>query len=589
MSKVETLTQHTESLPRPLSYSNEGVPTNTEPASDKGSLTLGEINRTDPKVCHDPAVTPEGIARLYKTQHKYNMENQDLSTINEYDTLKLDGIEYPLITINDRNIENNEIINMKINYYSFLPTISITVYDYAEHESKIMTTQMSGLIKVIMISPVDKVYKKIILNFRILNASISSTNTKITTYYGEYYVKEFRNVNTMHIWMPIPCPKPITCEQGGHINANTWEMLHAIAEMTGLGFAATKHCKEIPDHVLRHIHTQRFNNYIEQQLSHCGTDIHNIFDAWVDLYGYIVMINVPWVLEEEISNKELTTIASIGQHPTSNDLPDQKPKDCLRVLTNYNLTGVKSNLEIESYRIIVKNESIEDGTLERIYPIKMTDNEKLTKLSALDIQTKQNSIDGSYIEDYNTGKRRPIPKFDFNDDKWTALNGGYDLNTQKRIRTSFFKKLRQSLLYVKLKTINFGLQRGTLLQISIFENNFINKDFMLKNTTRIGRIDAEDYQEDILPLPSYLNQEDIVKDVDAWIPNYKLSGLYYIDGMYFEYNRDNGKIDQTLILIKKGTTSGYLNRHNSMGVPLHKWKEKQTLQQGKLLNEQDLI
>ena len=154
-------------------------------------------------------------------------------------------------------------------------------------------------------------------------------------------------------------------------------------------------------------------NYIEQQLLHCGTDVDNLFDAWVDLYGYIVMVNVPWVLNEEITIKELTTVASIGAHPTSNDIPDQKPKDVQRVLSNYNMMGTKSNLEIESYYTIVKNESVEDGTLERIYPIKLTDKGRLTKLESLDIQTKQNSIDGDHIEDYNTGKRRPIPKFDF--------------------------------------------------------------------------------------------------------------------------------------------------------------------------------
>lgn len=585
MSKAVGLTQHIDSLPEPISHKTEGKPTNVEPEEQQPT---GEINRTDPKVCHDPAIGVEGIARLYSNQNKFNMEDGELSTINQYDSLKIDGIEYPLVTINNRNVENHEIVDMKISYEAFLPTINITVRDEQESEQKIYTTQMSGLIKVVMVSPVDKVYKKILLNFRILNVSFDPNNTHIITYYGEYYVEGFRNVNTMHIWMPTICPAQPNCGQGGHINANTWEMLHKIAELTGLGFAATKKCKEIPDHIVRHIHTQRFNDYIEQQLLHCGTDVDNLFDAWVDLYGYIVMVNVPWVLNEEITIKELTTVASIGAHPTSNDIPDQKPKDVQRVLSNYNMMGTKSNLEIESYYTIVKNESVEDGTLERIYPIKLTDKGRLTKLESLDIQTKQNSIDGDHIEDYNTGKRRPIPKFDFNDDAWTGLSGGYDINTQKRIRTAYFKKLRQSILCVKLKTINFGLQRGTLLNISIYDNDPQNKDFILKNTSRLVRTDT-DVQEDIPPLPTELNQDDLVRDDNAWLPNMKLTGLYYVDGMIFEYKPSTGKIDQTLILIKKGATSGYMNKYNGLGVPEHKYPGKPTLSQGELLVEQEKV
>lgn len=585
MSKAVGLTQHIDSLPEPISHKTEGKPTNVEPEEQQPT---GEINRTDPKVCHDPSISVEGIARLYSNQNKFNMEDDELSTINQYDSLKIDGIEYPLVTINNRNVENHEIVDMKISYEAFLPTINITVRDEQESEQKIYTTQMSGLIKVVMVSPVDKVYKKILLNFRILNVSFDPNNTHIITYYGEYYVEGFRNINTMHIWMPTVCPAQPNCGQGGHINANTWEMLHKIAELTGLGFAATKKCKEIPDHIVRHIHTQRFNDYIEQQLLHCGTDVDNLFDAWIDLYGYIVMVNVPWVLNEEITIKELTTVASIGAHPTSNDIPDQKPKDVQRVLSNYNMMGTKSNLEIESYYTIVKNESVEDGTLERIYPIKLTDKGRLTKLESLDIQTKQNSIDGDHIEDYNTGKRRPIPKFDFNDDAWTGLSGGYDINTQKRIRTAYFKKLRQSILCVKLKTINFGLQRGTLLNISIYDNDPQNKDFILKNTSRLVRTD-NDVQEDIPPLPTELNQDDLVRDDNAWLPNMKLTGLYYIDGMIFEYKPSVGKIDQTLILIKKGATSGYMNKYNGLGVPEHKYPGKPTLSQGELLVEQEKV
>ena len=143
----------------------------------KNQEQLGESNRTDPKVCHDPSFTFEGIARLFPNQNKELGEDGEISAYNEYDMTKIDGIEYPLVTINNRNIENHEIVNMNISYNDFLPTISITIFDEHEEEQKINTTQMSSIIRVVMVSPVDKVYKKILLNFRILNASIDPSNT----------------------------------------------------------------------------------------------------------------------------------------------------------------------------------------------------------------------------------------------------------------------------------------------------------------------------------------------------------------------------------------------------------------------------
>ena len=204
----------------------------------------GEKNRTDPKVCHDPSVTVEGIVRLFSNQNKVNFEDGEMSANNKYEMTRVDGIEYPLIAVNNRNIENNDIISMSIDYSAFLPKITLIIKDRHQNEQKINTTQMSSIIRVCMISKVDNVYRKLLLNFRTYDMNINEADPTRVTYYGTYYVKEFRQINTRHIWMPQVCPAQPNCGQGGHINANTWEMLHRIAELTGLGFAATKKCKE---------------------------------------------------------------------------------------------------------------------------------------------------------------------------------------------------------------------------------------------------------------------------------------------------------------------------------------------------------
>ena len=553
---------------------NGGVKTETTPVDTKTSNK--EKNITDPIVAHDPTLKIEGIAKLYSNQHKVEMEDNELSTNNEYDALLTDGIMYPLVVINNRNISNNDILSFQLDYTDFVPTIKLIIHDLHETEQKINSTQMSGLIRVAMISPVDNVYKKILMNFKITNARVNPTNRSIVTYYGEYNIPKFKQINNGHIWMQNVCSKSDVCNQGGHINANTWEMLHYIAEVSNLGFACTKQCKEINDRVIRNIFSQRYDQYIKHQLLHSGLTEENIFDAWVDLYGYIVMINVAWVLNQDIEPDDLTIETNTGIHPSSNDLPDQKPQTTSRTLTNYNLTGTVSNIEIDSYNINISNDAVHFGTLEHSYSYKFKANK--TELEEIDIQTKQNSIDGDFIEEYNTGKNRPIPSFDFCDDEYTGLSGGYDLNNQKTIRTAFFRKHRQSILEVVLKNYNLGLQRGTLVNIAIFDNDPINKKITFANVTNLAEA-SEEIEEDRSNIPNEINEEDIIQDDGAYMPNFKLSGLYYIDGMKFEYSIELGRIVQTLYLIKKGSTSGYANKHTMPKVPDSKIPLKATMPQ----------
>ena len=74
------------------------------------------------------------------------------------------------------------------------------------------------------------------------------------------------------------------------------------------------------------------------------------------------------------------------------------------------------------------------------------------------------------------------------------------------------------------------------------------------------------------------------------MPNIKLTGLYYIDGMKFEYTREVGRIVQTLFLIKKGKTTGYHNRHNNPRAPIDEVEDRPTLpQDAPYLEENDIF
>ena len=171
----------------------EGKSPESTSASVSSSSTAsagGETNRTDPKVCHDPSITMEGIVRLFPNQNKVNFEEGEVSTNNKFEMTRVDGIEYPLVAVNDRNIENNEIISLTINYKTFLPQIELIIRDEHQKEQKINTTQMSSIIRVCIIATVNNVYRKLLLNFRTYDMQINESDPTLVTYYGTYYVKE---------------------------------------------------------------------------------------------------------------------------------------------------------------------------------------------------------------------------------------------------------------------------------------------------------------------------------------------------------------------------------------------------------------
>lgn len=498
---------------------------------------MADKNWTDPKVILDPSKGADNIAMplISESLGEEENENEVINPNADHDSLMIDGISYPLLCINNRNISKIDILYMDLQFKDFLPEIVVKIRDRQQTETKLNTTGMSGSIRVCITSPVDKTYKKILLHFRILKVDIDEYDNDIITYHGIYDADKLRQVNTEFI-------------EGEQPAATTWELLNDIAQKTGLGFAATDQTKEVEDRVLRNIYTEKYGDYIVKQLKFSGTDEENILDAWIDPYNYIVLVNIPWVLSQDVSFDDLEIISNCGLPNSQQGIDKVVPKPVTRIFTNFSNIPISSNMVIRSYKLETDNDAIYKGTLERIYTISWDGTQ--TKMDTVEIQTKQNSVDGEYIEEYNTGASRPIPRFNFNE-------GGYDLHTQEVIRNHFFRKKRQSILKVVLEQPNLGIQRGTLIGIQLYEQDVANKQIMLSQASNIGG--AASITPDEINVESDTELNLVESECDD-VLNVKLTDLYYVDGIEFEYN-ENDSIVQILSLIKKGHTSGYNNIH----------------------------
>ena len=225
----------------------------------------------------------------------------------------------------------------------------------------------------------------------------------------------------------------------------------------------------------------------------------------------------------------LSIISTKGTRNTSNDVQEQKFETVNRTIHNSNLTNVLDDLSIESYEEISKPGDVHYmGNLQTFTSFcpegaQETSSNNLVGEQVLAVES---TADGAYIEEYETSVSQNVI-INFSD---------YDINVQEYKRTLYFSKLRSQQLKVILKQTNFGLQRGTLLNVIIYEYDSIKKDAIIKAASNVGGQD-ETFIPDTSEIQSLSGVTSIKKDIidneGAGIPNPALCGLYYIDAMDF--------------------------------------------------------
>ena len=104
------------------------------------------------------------------------------------------------------------------------------------------------------------------------------------------------------------------------------------------------------------------------------------------------------------------------------------------------------------------------------------------------------------------------------------------------------------MLKVKMSNYNLGLQRGTLINLVIFNNDTINKAKLLMDSKNLSNEHTDTISND--------NIEELIMNDEYPIPDMSITGMYYIDGMEFVYDNNEQMIIQYLYLIPKK----YMNR-----------------------------
>jgi hypothetical protein len=513
-------------------------------------LEVVNINSTDPIVWHDPVLEKERIAKLYVPPKPANgdthLEDYDgidaLGRHSEYDQIKTDGIRFPILQINNTTIESHQIESIKLEYKDFTPYLKVVINDSDGFIKFKDIPGSNNIVKLVIIPPKDGVYRKISLSFKIISFEIFNNNLY---YKCEYKLDELNKdkFESVYFCKNSGCEK---CNKKPNPLPNTWECLHEISSKLGLGFASTQQCKDIEDNLPRLIQNVSYNTFINNIITYGGFDENSIFDCWIDLYGYLVMVNLPYIFNSNIQSDSLELVANVGIITTENGLPDNKIERVKRVLTNGNNQGAVSNMSIKSYQEISNPGDMHFfGNLHSLSTFMPLCNNGVNNLVYEDIQSKEDSVDGEHTEEYTISQKLPL----------NICYTKYNTKRQEDIRNQYITKIKSKGLEVILNEYNLGLQRGTLVNVVIFENDMRRKSKLLRAGSNALGDQSEEPDVDA-------NDIDTMTKETNMVLNTALSGLYYIDGMEFVYDKSIAeRIEQKLILLKIGNRSNLDNKY----------------------------
>ena len=85
-----------------------------------------------------------------------------------------------------------------------------------------------------------------------------------------------------------------------------------------------KKVKEIKDDKTRIIRSETYAEAIQKHVAFGGLDENSIFDCWVDLYRYLVVVNFSWVMNEKITPNDLGIHPVIGLGFTDDNIKEDQ-------------------------------------------------------------------------------------------------------------------------------------------------------------------------------------------------------------------------------------------------------------------------
>ena len=531
----------------PSKYSTTGgagASQNGEYSSGKEEVELIKpYNPTDPVVVFDPTFEKPGVVRDYVGETPSDkLDPEGNKTM--VDNLQYEGVKIPMIQLNNLAIDHTKIINFKLKCCNFLPEVELKVNDY---DGIISSSDIQGInssMIVILFSNVEGTNKKISLDFYITECNVNNDGTI-----------DYKGVMNLTI-MTSRFNKQI-----GSGKINTYAMFEQIAKENRLGFAATPNCNSVCDNRYRQLYRETYIDFINDQLSYAGDGVDNIFEAWVDPFGYLVLVNVAWLMSYEVKPLQLVTKSINGLNNSDKETEEFKntSKEILREITNSNEYAGIDNMHFDMYTNNVNNNDVVDkGTTSKYYYLVSPGDSNL--IQTAEGMISEMSVDGVEARDYYNRENIEFIGIEFNEDD--DDEGCVPTVVQKKNIENFKSNIYSKTITVEMSKANFMLERGTLILVDIEEQNE-DANKMLINESDV--VFADKASEEVIVKNENTEEQEFARKTMLYndkfnsMRNVSLSGMYYIKDITYKYSIGDPEISQEMTLAKRGIRTNILN------------------------------
>lgn len=511
------------------------------------------VNPLDPIVYHDPIVSGSVIVKMQNAVKSAVSQLNVPNMPRDWSMNRVNGINTPVVYLNGIVLESNNIEALSLIYTDFLPTLKIIVRDTTKKYNLPDRPGLNNYVTVYIGPNIEGKYKGMKWNFYILDVDIDINRTRAI------YTCEYKNIPLIEEQInPVVikykgCPAK-NCLHDDQTMPTMFELCHEIAKEVGLGFAAMSDCKNSNNRTKRMLTHMSYKDFIEYNLSISGENETEVYDAWVDLRGYLTLVNLYTALNDEVDPANLAMYAETGLHASHDSLPNQKFRLCRRLLTNSKHTKSASNVIIKEYwQINDLNNIYNHGTLSTMYYMCPIGNNGLNGVSPEQVRIVEDSKDGKETSQYEINKYTG----------WSFVScEEYNITRQNNIRTAYLYKKRANMLTIVLTQPNYAIDRGMLVSVAIMKYDYKSKVRIAKSTSVLvdNSLDETIEPDDVIDLDNTnINMNDVLYNDGIGLIDPSISGLYYVDGMRFDYFNNNENIQQYLYLIRREPLTNYIN------------------------------
>lgn len=501
-------------------------------------------NPTDPIVEFDPEFDVSHVVKPY-TYVESTEDHTNESKLSGAQT-RYEGVMIPIIQINDMVIQDQNINKVEIKIENFLPELFINVFDSNDSLQKLNSPGMTSKVIVILTAPIEGVSKKISLSFYIIDSKANTDGTiDITGEFDGIGLKQQKNA------------------QIGSDKLSTYDFLSQLAKDLKLGFAVTEKCKDVADSRYRQVYSQTYIDYIKDQLTFAG-DEESVFDAWIDQFGYLVMVNLSYVMSEQVDAKQLTMNITKGMNLTDKKdiVEDEKYEETFRLITNSKEATTISNIRFTKWETITKNDCVQNnGTAAKCFY--MEDIGDTNTIQTKEFEIIEPSVDGLGLQDDYKFEKCEFLGFEMSDDSPILI--------QKKIVNNFKTLMNYKQIHVEMENPNYYLQRGMLVNVIFADYDFETEKVTMYNSdnTMKGASDENGLEDKGTSLEALDKQTltEATLNNQSSVTNNALSGLYYINGMSFYYDQETEGIKQSMYLVKRGIRNNIINTNTSLNMP----------------------